>query len=566
MDVDVSPLDAKVERLERRITDLEQRLERLEVRQPAADAPAGIVAAGGHAPQHAPDEVHVPTPDVGTIVTLIGRTLFVLAGAFLLRTFTESGRIDAGTGVVLGLAFALTWVVMADRSGGRGQRVSAAFHGLAFVLIALPLLFEATNRFRFLEAGSAAIVLGGGVAIALLVSWHRRLRAVAWIATVGGMVTAIALAFATARLGPFAVFLVMLGVATLWLGYLLQWRLLRWPVALVANVAVFIASARAATPESVESVSLAVEAQVLLLVAYLGSFAARTLLLNRDVIPFEVAQSVAASVAGLGGAAYLMHQAGVGGFALGAGTLALALGCYVAAAVFVERLESRRRNYYFYTTAGLVFALAGTAFAVPAGTVGLVYGVFGVAASWAGRFSRRVTYRAHGATYLVAAAAATGMVPHALYGLGVPIVPDGGVTTHMLIVLGLTIVALWGLSPGTTAPRPERRIPRLIGLVLLLGGTLAALVGWLVTSSPSMAAGSLATLRTALLVAGILVLAFASRRSALPEGAWLVYPLLVLAGFKFLVEDLPAGEPATLFVSFALYGLGLVVGPRLARR
>jgi hypothetical protein len=50
------------------------------------------------------------------------------------------------------------------------------------------------------------------------------------------------------------------------------------------------------------------------------------------------------------------------------------------------------------------------------------------------------------------------------------------------------------------------------------------------------------------------------------EGAWLVYPLLVLTGVKFILEDFRAGRPATLFVSFALYGLALIVGPRLCRR
>ncbi len=50
------------------------------------------------------------------------------------------------------------------------------------------------------------------------------------------------------------------------------------------------------------------------------------------------------------------------------------------------------------------------------------------------------------------------------------------------------------------------------------------------------------------------------------EGAWLVYPLLILTGLKFLVEDLRAGRPATLFVSFALYGLALIAGPWLCRR
>ena len=66
-------------------------------------------------------------------------------------------------------------------------------------------------------------------------------------------------------------------------------------------------------------------------------------------------------------------------------------------------------------------------------------------------------------------------------------------------------------------------------------------------------------------MAGILALALADRLWAFVEGAWLVYPLLVLTGLKFVLEDVRAGRPATLFVGFALYGLALVVGPRLRR-
>jgi hypothetical protein len=62
------------------------------------------------------------------------------------------------------------------------------------------------------------------------------------------------------------------------------------------------------------------------------------------------------------------------------------------------------------------------------------------------------------------------------------------------------------------------------------------------------------------------VLAWGSRALNLIEGAWLVYPFLTLTGLKFVIEDFRAGTPATLFLSFALYGLALILGPRLCRR
>lgn len=556
------------DRLSGRLAAIERRLDHLESLMSVTAARA---AAAHESIPLVVDEspAGFGVPDVGAVVALIGRTLFVLAGAFLLRALTDSGRLDAPLGVLLGLAFAVTWIVMADRAGARGRIASAPFHGLAFALIAFPLLFEATTHFQFLNATTAAVGLGVCTAVALAVSWRRRLQGLAWVATLGGLATAASLALATAELGPFAIFLVLLGVAALWLGYVLKWRLLRWPVALVADLAIVVLSLRAVTPAAADTPGMAFGAQIVLLVAYLGSFAVRTLLLNRDIIPFEVTQSIAATIAGLGGAAYLTLMIGGGGLPLGVATLALAAGCYAVAAVFVERRQSRRRNYYFYTAAGLVFALAGVTLAMPSAAVGPVYAVFGLVAASAGRLSKRVTYRAHGAAFLTAAVVATGLLPHVFYGLGLPVAPSGRASVAMLSVLGLCGAAMWGLGSeaAPTTPSPRRRVPRLIVLFLALGSLLGVIAGGILTPTASpYAPGLAATVRTALLVAAILALALAGRIWAFAEGAWLVYPLLVLTGLKFVLEDVRTGQPATLFVSFALYGLALIVGPRLIRK
>lgn len=566
---EIEPLETTLEIVDGRLAAIERRLDRLEAREIAA---AGR-AAGAPArpiPPFAGDSPGGGMPDVGSLVTLLGRTLFALAGAFLLRALTDSGQLAAGLGVLLGLAFATSWIAMADRAGGRERGASATFHGLAFVLIAFPLLFEATTRFHFLTAATAAVGLSACTALALAVSWRRRLHGLAWVATMGGMATAMVLVMGTAELGPFALFLVLLGVTTLWLGYVQEWTLLRWPVALLADLAILVLSLRAVAGGA-DTPAIGFSAQILLLVAYFGSFATRTLLLNRDVIPFEVAQSIGAALAGLGGAVYLTRMVGSGGLPLGAVILVLAASCYAAAAVFVERRESRRRNYLFYTSAGLVLALAGGALEISAASVGPVYAVFGVAAASAGRLSRRVTYRAHAAVYLTAAVVASGLLPHVLYGLGLPFVPQSRPSVAMLGVLVLCGVAMWGLGLEAAghAPSPERRVPRVLVLVLLLGGVLAATVGWIlpaVSSADPPSPGLVATVRTALLVAGILALAWADRLWSFVEGAWLVYPLLVMTGLKFLLEDFRAGQPATLFVGFALYGLALIAGPRLRRQ
>jgi hypothetical protein len=559
-----SSLERRIDRLASQVTDVERRLSRLEAgatgaRAPAAEAPATPTPAAGAAP------AALLLPDIGPEVALVGRTLFVLAGAFLLRAQTDSGRLDASVGVMAGLAFAATWIVMTDRAGSRGLRASAVFHGGAFVLIAFPLIFEAVTRFHFFDAGVATASLGVCTALALAVSWRRRLHGLAWVAALAGLVTAIALAVATGTLGPAAFYLTMLGVAALWFGYALDWRLLRWPIAIAADLVVLILSVRAAVPGSADSPAAAFGAEILLLGAYLGSFATRTLVLNRDVIPFEVAQSIVASAVGLGGAAYLTSATG-GGLLPGAAALALAAGCYGAAAIFIERRHLRRRNYVFYTSAGLVFALAGTALAYAPPRLGVVYAAFGLAAASAGRLFSRVTYRAHGAVYLAAATLASGLFPHAVYGIGLPAAPGGRVSPAMLAVLVACVAALWGLGFGARTPAPARlvRIPRTVVLLLVLGGIAGTAMAWVLPDAP--ATGAVAVVHTALVVSAILALAVADRFWNVVEGGWLVYPLLVVTGLKFLLEDLRTGTPGTLFVSFALYGLALILGPRLRRQ
>jgi hypothetical protein len=556
----------RLSNVEARVCQLERRLDRLEsASRVRSSVPENLEDATGPLPSQPLLPWRVP--DLSPVVGLIGRTLLVLASAFLLRALTDSDRLDARLGVPLGLVFAVAWIGMADRAGSGHRATSAVFHGLAFIVIALPLLFEATTRFHFLGAEAAAVSLGASFALALAVAWRRHLHILTWLASAGGVVTGVALAIATGELGPFAIVFVVLGVALLWFGYLFEWKLLRWPAALIADVAVLVLSARAVVPDSADGPAIAFAAQALLLVGYLGSFATRTLLLNRDVIPFEVVQSVAAGVVGLGGASALTHAtpAHSGELAIGVVTLALSAGCYGAAAVFVARQQSRRRNYYFYTSAAFVFGLVGAALSLPAVAIGPAYAVFGLAASWLGRMSDRVTHRAHAAAYFLAAIVASGGIPYLIYGLGLPLAPGTAapmVTTSVFLLCGL---GLWGL--GIRGPSLLRRVPSAIVLFVFVGGVLGTMVSWgLASGSLSHSPDVVATVRTAFLVGGVLLLAFADRAWAFTEGAWLVYPLLGLTGLKLLLEDVPVGRPATLMAGFALYGLALIVAPRLRRR
>jgi hypothetical protein len=45
----------------------------------------------------------------------------------------------------------------------------------------------------------------------------------------------------------------------------------------------------------------------------------------------------------------------------------------------------------------------------------------------------------------------------------------------------------------------------------------------------------------------------------------LLYPVLAAGAVKLLFEDMRTSPPKLQFVAFALYGIALILGPRLAR-
>jgi hypothetical protein len=111
------------------------------------------------------------------------------------------------------------------------------------------------------------------------------------------------------------------------------------------------------------------------------------------------------------------------------------------------------------------------------------------------------------------------------------------------------------------------RLPRLLlALVVVLAlaeavcGALAVTLGSVLAADP----GAQAVARSAVLVALVLGLAWLAPRGQ-PELGWLVYPLVAVGALKLLLQDVRAGRPATLVASLGLYGLLLILLPRLLK-
>jgi hypothetical protein len=297
------------------------------------------------------------------------------------------------------------------------------------------------------------------------------------------------------------------------------------------------------------------------------SLAARTLRREKPVTPFEAAQGTLAILLGFGGAWRVLLA--LGGSTTGLGVLALLLGalCYGAAFAFAERRAGQGRNFYFYATAGGLLALGGANVVAFGPALPFVLGALGLAAAVFGRLFDRMTLRVHSAFYLAAGALETGLFVACARSLA-------GRSTGPLppLVWVAAVAAAAGWAVLATDPRAPRsgtaRVPQLLLATLAafaLGKALQAglwsALGERVAGDPGVAA----VLRTAVLAALALALAWGARRGAWPELGWLVYPLVALGGVKLLLQDLREGRPATLVVSLALYGAVLVLAPRLMK-
>ena len=581
MDDRLRRIESAVRNLEQSIGHIEHRLgiiERAIVAAGAPDLDAGVsVPPAPPAPPALPAPPDLPAlsalakDDLVTTLSFVGRTFVALGGAYLFRALTDAGAVPLPQGIAFGLLYAMAWLVISDRAGAANRRTSAAFHGLVAAMIAYPLLWESVTRFQLLTPNAAALGLAIVTALTVAVALRQRSQVLAWIAVLAALATALALVAATSVVLPFAGLTIALGIATLWIGYGADWVLLRWPAALVADLMVLALAARVSSGSWPDPPGQVIALQLLLLTGHLASVAARTLLRGRDVNAFEVVQTAAALAVGFGGAVYVARATGFATATLAAMNLLVGAGCYGVAFAFLARRQELRRNFYFYTSLGLILVLVSMALLLSGQTVALAWTALGVLTIWLALQTGRVTLLSHAAVYVLAAASVSGLLAAATAALvGATDAPWPPMSPAALAALA-GAAACWAIPMSRVAATSVvSRVPRLLITIVLVwsaGGWLIGVIALALPGAPGRAAdaGVIATVRTSVLAAAALALAWTGRSERFRESSWLLYPVLAAGGLKLLVEDLPRSRPATLFIALALYGGALSVAPRLVR-
>jgi len=551
------------EALERELRSLAERVAFLE-RHAGLRAPASP-------PEIAPEiPANHPLAEVPSLLPIVGRALLGLAGAYLLRALTESGTLSPKVGTAAGIVYALLWLGWAARSPAT-ERLRTAIDSLTAVLVLCPLLWEATVRFHAIGTWTAAAVLLVFALFGMAISWRKSLLIVSTFATLAALGTGTALLLATHDVLPFTFLFLAVAAAIEASACFEHWLSERWLAAAAADLAVLLATwlvtNERGLPQGYAAIPHAwlLTAQVALLAIYLSSTIVRTLFRGFSFTGFETAQCVVAFAISLSGG---LQMAPV----MAAFMLVCAVACYLASFALLERQGASSRNFYTYSTFGILLTLAGSRILLSATTAAWVWSILAIACIWAGGSFGRMTLLVHGGIYLLLALVASG----ALQEVAGLLLGAGSWPGERQMALWTGLAATAAAYALTTYYGPEDRPSKnmqvfRIAVAASFVWMAAGIAAGILTATYHLVLGAgaslayRAALRTGVLAGLSLLLAWAGPRWKRPELSLLVYPAMVLGGYRLLVQDLHQGHNGALFFSLLLYGLVLTALPRLKR-
>ena len=562
----MNDLPDDIERLRNRLEALEQRVDALEHPRaadwphPLAEVESALAAASAAVE---------PPAQPGNLFPVLGKALLGIAGAYVLRAVEETSAFPRLIVAAAGIAYAFLWLVWAARLRGGPRSTSSIYAGTSALILA-PMLWELTLRFNVLPAAAAAIVVCafGLTAFALAAFTPRDLKPVVRVVCVAAAALALALAIASHALLPFVAVLLLLAAVCEFVPGCDRVPEVCALVALAADAAIWILiyvyfagqTGHEGYPALSRGALLAPGIAVFAL--YAASVGVKTVLRAQPIAVFAIIQAVLAFLLASVSLADFDQPAGLA--ILGVACLVLSPACY--AMVFtVFAHTSDRRNATVFAGWGAALLLAGSFLCLPPVILIPLLGAAALAAVGLSRQERCAVFEFYGMVFLLAAAAASGLLTFlasALVGT-----PSGAPVVGVWLIAACAVLCyVFGRPIGDkqwTAQALRLGFAALAAsavTALLVEGLIA-----LVSLRVMPAAHHLALIRTVTLCAMALALVSGGAHRQRRELTRLGYAALALVAIKLVTEDLRHGHLAYIAAAIFLLAFTLIAAPRVAR-
>jgi hypothetical protein len=465
------------------------------------------------------------------------------------------------------ITYAIAWLVAASRVSTRMRFASALYAGTSALILA-PMLWELTMRFHVLNAVASAAVLGLFVAASTALSWNKDRAPDFAVAYSAAAITALALSIATHEMiAFFTLLLAMLALCEYKSvrGGALGVRIL---VAAAADCAAWflIVIYRLPASERPDYAALGTASLIapasLLLVITAAAVVVKTALLRRQIGIFETTQCVIAFLLWVLSGLFLLPQ--FSARVVGVICLLFAAACY-AAAYGLFRHSAEHRNFHVFALWSAALSLGGIFLSLPAPWAIACLALASVASAGIAVRICCTTLECHAVIYLGVAALACGLLEYSFHALAGAM--PAAVQWSVFLVAGCALVCY----VAARELEGEHWQLQLLHLVPALFAVcaVAALAAhgsiWLVSRRIAVDVFHVAFIRTSILCALALALAFAGSRLRRLELKRIAYAALGLLAAKLVFEDLRHGHMGFIAASIFLFALTLIAVPRLAR-
>jgi hypothetical protein len=548
-----------LEQLTARLAALERRIDALERPSAEPDAPKDLI------PPTAETGEGLYLTQAGGAFSVLGKAMLGIAGAYLLRAVAESSSLPKLAIAAVAIVYALLWLVAAARVPAEEWFASTVYAGTSALILA-PMLWELTLSFKVLPAPATACILGLFVIAATALAWKINVTPVLWVANFSAAAAALALSVATHQLLPFIATLIWMALISEFTAARNHQRSVRFFPALAADAAIwaliFIYSCPASTRLDYPALGTAalLLPGCLLFLIYSTSVALRTLLLRQKITVFETAQAMIAFL--LAASSVLYFAPDNGAIVLGTACLLFSAACY-AAVFFVLSKAAEGRNFHVFAAWAAGLFLAGSILCLPPFWLSACLGLAAIAATV---FASRLTLRFHGLVFLLAAAVASGLLAYAFRALA------GVMPARLDVIVSFTsLCAFLCYASGKRSPQ-ENWKPQLLHLTtaalavfalaaLLVQGLLSLSVLHMTPNAPYVA-----FIRTLVLCALSIALAFAGSRWRRVELTRMAYATLGLVAAKLLLEDMRLGHLEFIAAAIFLFAITLIAVPQMAHK